>query len=93
MSYREDWNRLLTVELASWAAKAWPQLLADLTDGNVTYEVESDSKRYTVEVDLLENTDAYVHVSVAVDDGRLPESIHPASRSFICKKAEESSQP
>jgi hypothetical protein len=85
-NYRENWDRVLTVELASWAAKAWPQLLADLTEGNVAYEVEYDSKRYTVEVDLLENTDTYVHVSVAVDDGRLPESIRPASRTFITKK-------
>jgi hypothetical protein len=87
MNYREEWDRVLGAELSSWAAKPWPQLLVDLAEGNVAYQVEYDSKEYTVEVDLLENTQTYVHVSVAVDDGRLPEAIHPATRSFICHKA------
>lgn len=45
-----------------------------------------DSKTYQVEVDLLEDAEAYFHVSVAVDDGTLPAAIIPASRSFIVKK-------
>ena len=51
-----------------------------------TYEVEFDSKKYQVEVELLENTEQYVHVMVAVDDGSLPASISPLTHSFIRQK-------
>ena len=50
------------------------------------YEVECDSKKYQVEIELLENTEEYVHVVVSVDDGNLPTSILPATDSFITKK-------
>lgn len=33
------------------------------------YIVELDSKKYQVEVEILENTDKYIHVMVADDDG------------------------
>ena len=49
------------------------------------YEVEFDSKPYQVEVELLENTEQYAHVMVAVDDGSLPASISPLIQSFICQ--------
>ncbi len=78
---------MLAEELERWAAKPWPQVLADIADGNIAYTVVWDSKTYQVEADLLENTHEYLHVSIAVDDGSLPESIRPACRSFICKKA------
>jgi hypothetical protein len=48
--------------------------------------VELDSKKYQVEVELLENADKYVHVMVAVDDGSLPASISPLTRTFISQK-------
>jgi hypothetical protein len=50
-------------------------------------EVEFDSKQYQVEVELLENTEKYIHVMVSVDDGSLPASISPLTHSFICQKA------
>ncbi len=50
------------------------------------YEVEFDSKKYQVEVELLENTEKYLHVTVAVDDGTLPASIFPLTASFIREK-------
>jgi hypothetical protein len=34
-------------------------------------------------VALLEDTDKYIHVSVAVNDGSLPASIKPLTSSFI----------
>jgi hypothetical protein len=86
MSRRDEWNRVLAIELERWNAKPWPRLRADLGDGNMAYEVVVDSKTYQVEVDLLEDTQAYLHVSVAVDDGTLPAAIVPASGSFIVKK-------
>ena len=61
------------------------ELLSQLNDEQV-YEVERDSKKYQVEVELLEDTATYIHVLVAVDDGRLPASLRPATDSFICAK-------
>jgi len=51
-----------------------------------TYEVELDLKTYQVEVELLENTEKYLHVMVAVDDGSLPASLLPLIHSFVRKK-------
>ena len=62
------------------------KLIAELHNVRA-YEVEVESKQYQVEVQLLENTDTYVHVVVGVDDGSLPASIAPLTRSFIRKKA------
>jgi hypothetical protein len=42
--------------------------------------------KYQVEVEVLENTEKFVHVAVSVDDGTLPASIHPLSESFMCMK-------
>ena len=50
------------------------------------YQVKFDAKDYTVEVQLLENTDTYIHVCVDVDDGTLSASLHPLSESFIREK-------
>jgi len=50
------------------------------------YEVELDSKRYQVEVELLENTDVYIHVMISVDDGSLPAAIFPVTTTFIQHK-------
>ena len=87
MSCRDEWNLVLALECEQWEAKPWPQVLHDLADGNVAYEVIYDSKTYQVEADLLEDTPEYLHVSVAVDDGSLPESIRPASKSLIRRKS------
>ena len=62
------------------------ELFSKLHDDVQVYEVESDSKTYQVEVELLENTATYVHVMVGVDDGSLPASLFPATTSFISKK-------
>jgi hypothetical protein len=37
-------------------------------------------------METLENTEQYVHVMVAIDDGSLPASILPVTHSFICNK-------
>jgi len=68
-----------------WSSMSSDELLSKLHDVQA-YEVERDSKAYQVEVELLENTDTYVHVMVGVDDGRLPASILPATTSFIRQK-------
>jgi len=56
------------------------------------YEVVADSKLYQVEVELLEDTPEYLHVSISVDDGSLPASIHPEFESFLCRKPQEQSR-
>jgi len=63
------------------------QLVSELHDGLQAYQVEFESKQYNVEVELLENTDQYLHVVVAVDDGSLPASISPLCHSMIRQKA------
>lgn len=76
---------MLDSEVRRWSAMACEQLISELRDLQA-YEVELDSKKYQVEVELLENTDTYIHVMVAVDDGSLPASISPLSHTFICSK-------
>lgn len=63
-----------------------PERLASALDEERVYEVELDSKTYQVEVEVLESTEDYLHVMVAVDDGSLPASMAPETQSFICNK-------
>ena len=76
---------MLDSEVRRWSAVAWEQLISELQDLQA-YDVELDSKKYQVEVELVENTDKYVHVMVAVDDGSLPASISPLTHTFIRSK-------
>jgi hypothetical protein len=86
MRRREEWRKILDAEVKRWSAMSWEQLVSEVRDLDV-YEVELDSKKYQVEVEILENTEKYVHVSVSVDDGSLPASIWPASHTFTLEKA------
>ena len=52
-----------------------------------TYQAKVGSSSYNVEVEMLEDTEKYIHVLVAVDDGSLPASIWPLTDSFICPKS------
>ena len=86
MSRRAEWQVVLDSETKRWSSMSCDHLIAALRDVRA-YEIEVDSKQYQVEVQLLENTNAYVHVQVAVDDGSLPGSIMPWTQSFICQKS------
>ena len=86
MTRREQWRRVLDSELARWSALTSSQLVSELHEAQ-EYQVEFESKNYNVEVELLENTEQYLHVVVAVDDGCLPASIRPECHSFIRKKS------
>jgi hypothetical protein len=79
---REQWAPVLDAETIRWSAKSCAQLVRDLSDAQA-YEVEVESRRYQVEVELLENTTKYVHVLLAVDDGSLPASFRPLSTTFL----------
>jgi len=85
MNRREQWRPLLEAEMKRWSAKPVQQLISELKDGQA-YQLIFDSKEYNVEVQLLENTSKYIHVSVSVDDGSLPASFSPLNDSFIRKK-------
>jgi len=82
---RETWRPVLEAEMKRWSAMSCERLAAELADDQV-YEVEFESRKYQVEVELLENTAKYLHVAVSVDDGSLPASIRPLTDSFIRNK-------
>lgn len=85
MNRREQWRPVLDAEMKKWSAKSSEVLVAELPDEQA-YEVEFAGKKYQVEVQLLENTDRYVHVGVTVDDGSIPASFRPLSESFVREK-------
>jgi hypothetical protein len=89
MGRRAEWQGVLDAELKRWSSKSCEQLIAELHEDQA-YEVEVESKRYQVEVELLENNDEHIHVVVAVDDGSLPASIFPLTQTFILRKAPHS---
>ena len=85
MKRREQWRPVLDAEVNRWSAKSSEQLLAELADVQA-YEIEFENKKYQVEVEVLENTEKYVHVVVAVDDFSLQGALRPLSTSFIREK-------
>jgi hypothetical protein len=85
MSRRKEWQKVLDSEVKRWSAMTCEQVVSELHPVQA-YEVEFESNQYQVEVELLENTEEYLHVMVAVDDGSLPASISPLTHSFICQK-------
>jgi hypothetical protein len=85
MSRREQWRKVLDAEVKRWSALSCEQLALEL-DEQQAYEVEFDSKKYQVEVELLEDTAQYLHVMVAVDDGSIPASFHPLTSTFTRQK-------
>lgn len=80
MKRRDKWRTVLDAEIQRWSAKSCDELCAELKDG-AEYEVQFESVTHQVEIEIVEDTAAYVHVSIAVDDGSLPASIFPASDS------------
>ena len=77
---------MLDAELARWSRMSYEDLISQLPDVRA-YEIELESKRYQVEVQLLENTVDYVHVCVSVDDGSLRQAMFPVTESFITQKS------
>ena len=82
---RAEMQMALDKEVQRWSKMSAAQLLAEL-EAMQNYEIECHGKHHQFEVKIIENKDEYVHVDVAVDDGRLPFSISPLGRSFIRKK-------
>jgi hypothetical protein len=82
---QEEWRKVLDAEVKGWSALSYMHLISELHDPQAS-EVYLDSKKYQMEVELLENNEKYLHVAVAVDDGSLPASISPLTQSFIRQK-------
>jgi hypothetical protein len=85
MKRPKEWQKVLDSEVQRWSALSCEQLVTQLHDLQA-YEVELASKMYQVEVELLENTETYLHIMVAVDDGSLPASLSPLTETFILEK-------
>jgi len=85
---REQWRPVLDAEAKRWNAKSYDELAAALAEEQV-YETEFEGKIYQVEVEVLENTDTYLHFMIAVDDDS-PWSFRPLSESFIRGKPNSS---
>jgi hypothetical protein len=83
---REEWRPALEAEIKRWSAMSCDQLISALSDEQV-YEIEFESKTLQVEVELLENTESYVHVIISIDDGHWLRAMHPLSSSFIREKS------
>jgi hypothetical protein len=81
MNRREEWRKVLDQEVRRWSAMPYDDLIAGLRDHHA-YEIEVDSNKYQVAVDVIEITEKYLHVAVAVDDGTL--HVRPLSNSFFC---------
>ncbi|HVU45896.1 MAG TPA: hypothetical protein VHD85_07220 [Terracidiphilus sp.] len=88
MNRRAALQAVLKSEEARWSSMSSEQLLQKLNEQQ-DYEVVLESKRYQVEVEILENTDEYIHVVISVDDGTLSASIFPATTSIICQKLKQ----
>jgi len=88
MSSREEWKPALDAQIKHWSALSCDELISQPADIQ-THDVDFDSKKYQVEVQLLENTQEYAQVCVAVDDGSFWGACHPLSTCFISEKQAE----
>ncbi|HXE09115.1 MAG TPA: hypothetical protein VN612_14535 [Acidobacteriaceae bacterium] len=86
---RAKWAPVLGAEVTRWSGKPCEQLIDELRESQA-YQIEVESKLYQFEVLLVENTSDYVHVTISVDDGRLPESMFPLTEGFIKEKTDPS---
>jgi len=82
---REEWIPVLENEVKKWSTMSYAQVMSKLPNSEC-YELEFESRKYQVEVELLENTERFIHVGISVDDGSLPASFRPVSSSFIINK-------
>jgi len=72
----------LELQIDRWCAKS-PEELVETLKWPVGYEQGSGDEWRQFEVQLLENTDDYVHVGIAVDNGSEELSRCPLTTSFI----------
>ena len=86
-----EMQSVLDAEVQRWSKMSSDELIARLQEIQ-TYEVDFESRKYQFEVQLLENRETYLHVSVCVMDGTFRSFIRPWSLAFICSKAQTPEQ-
>ena len=79
---KERLRKLLDTEVSEWSQKTYDHLILQLPDV-VAYERGDGADFHQFEVQALERTDAYVHVSISIDDGGLWRFISPITTSFV----------
>jgi hypothetical protein len=82
MGKRESWRSTLEAEMQRWSAMSYDELIFRLQDVR-SYEVDTGQNKLQVEVEIVENTPEYVHVTIGVDDASVPHSLLPLTDSFI----------
>lgn len=85
MGKRDEWRPVLEAEVRRWSQIPWEQI-EHLLPESQAYEVAQDTKKYQVEVTLLEDTDTHIRLSVAVDDGVLLHAMFPLSQTVVLSK-------
>ena len=90
-SRRQEIERVLNTESERWSSLSPEQLTIKLRESQ-DYQIKDGDQTYQFEVALLENTDTYVHVMVAVDDSRWPYAFFPMTSSFIRQKEAETAR-
>jgi hypothetical protein len=85
MENREEVRPVLEAQVRRWSHIPWEQIVSLLRDPHA-YQATFQTKKYQVEVELLENTEAHIRLSVAVDDGALPRSMLPLTQSIVLSK-------
>jgi hypothetical protein len=85
MATREEWRPVLEAQVRRWSQIPWEQLVGLLRESQA-YEATLDTKKYRIAVELLEEKDASIQFSVAVDDGALTYSALPLCRSVVLSK-------
>lgn len=78
---KDKWRKVLDAEVNRWSALPHDQVVSALSDAQ-TYEVDFETKKYRVQVGVVEIAEQYLHINVSVDDGSVGR---PLSRSFFCR--------
>lgn len=79
---KEKLLQALRSEVNQWSSQTSGQLRSQLEE-TLSYSSKLDDEAYQVQIEVLEDTDTYVHVLVAVDDGSLWRGMNPLSTSFL----------
>jgi hypothetical protein len=78
---------ILEAEIKEWSAKSCDELLAELSGGSC-YPATFGTKTFQCEVQIVENTDAFLRLAILIDDGTEWGALKPFGGDFIVQKGE-----
>jgi hypothetical protein len=81
----DEGRAVLEAAVRRWSRIPWDQIVGLLQDSQ-PYQVTFETRKYQVDVELLENTDAHIGLSVTVNDGASSQSTPPLSQIVIVSK-------